>query len=157
MIIDTFYYHYWFARFDSSQGTRFLILNNKGREVKKLQTMMHLDAEFREKILQLLESKTKEYSCFCCGQEIRKEEQICDNCGEPILRCSVCKLPISQGELLGICPHCQGSAHLIHLQEAVKVTGKCPSCLQTLLVEKISSTTEPIGSKHTINEMQVNH
>ncbi|MBD3191640.1 MAG: hypothetical protein GF308_13415 [Candidatus Heimdallarchaeota archaeon] len=155
-IIDTFYYHYWLARFDSSQGTRFLILNNKGRQVKKLQIMMHLDAEFREKILQIIEGKTKEYSCFSCGQEILKEEQICSKCGEPILRCSVCKLPISQGEPLGICPLCQASAHLIHLQEAVKVTGKCPSCLQDLLVEKIISTTAQVTSKPAVNKMKVN-
>ncbi len=79
----------------------------------------------------------KKYLCNNCGSSIKHEDQTCSTCKEEILKCNVCKLPISFGEEIGICKHCKSKSHLSHLQEWVKIKGKCPTCQKKLQSEEI--------------------
>lgn len=85
---------------------------------------------------------SKEYICYYCGYPIEKESKSCSNCNEKVLSCIVCKLPISFGEESGKCYFCEGSGHLSHIQEWVKVKGKCPTCLKELTVTGIVPLTQ---------------
>jgi len=78
-----------------------------------------------------------EITCFFCGNPITALNSKCTKCQREVIKCSVCKLPISFGEEVGKCSLCEASAHLNHLQEWVKTQGKCPYCLQELPEEGI--------------------
>ncbi|MCF2143345.1 MAG: hypothetical protein K9W42_06550 [Candidatus Heimdallarchaeota archaeon] len=82
-------------------------------------------------------TSSKEYLCFNCGYIIDKETSVCPSCNENILRCNVCKLPISFGEEAGKCSLCGSAAHLSHFQEWVKIKGKCPTCQKKIPLEGI--------------------
>jgi hypothetical protein len=82
-------------------------------------------------------SFTKQYICYHCGNPIEKDAKTCSSCNSEVLRCSVCKLPISFGEEVGKCSLCETKAHLVHMQEWVKTQGKCPVCQKKLPVEGI--------------------
>lgn len=84
---------------------------------------------------------SKEYICYYCGYPIEKDSKTCSSCNIVVLSCMVCKLPISFGEEPGKCRFCEGASHLSHLQEWVKVKGKCPTCLKELTVEGIDQVT----------------
>ena len=84
----------------------------------------------------------KHNTCYWCGVPIEKDQRFCPECGETILRCSVCKLPISFGEEIGKCSLCETKGHLVHLQEWVKTNGKCPHCLQQIPLEGIVKIVE---------------
>ena len=94
----------------------------------------------------LISNPIPRYGHFHCPncQEIIEDRSAntCPSCGEAVLRCIVCKLPISSDDGIGKCSQCEGLAHLSHLQEWVKVNGTCPSCLQK---------TEVIVEKEVIN------
>jgi len=82
-----------------------------------------------EKIVFLKEGQPKgKYSCFNCGNPISRNAEFCSECNEKILVCSVCKLPVNYVEDAGKCSLCEAKGHLNHLQEHVKVYGKCPIC-----------------------------
>ncbi len=85
---------------------------------------------------------SKEYICYYCGYPIEKESKSCSNCNEKVLNCIVCKLPISFGEESGKCYFCERSGHLSHIQEWVKVKGKCPTCLKELTITGIIPLTQ---------------
>ncbi len=75
------------------------------------------------------------YNCFYCHTIIENRSATnCPSCNESILRCIVCKLPISSNEFIGACKECQGVAHLNHLQEWVKVKGTCPVCQRKISI-----------------------
>ncbi|MBD3193271.1 MAG: hypothetical protein GF308_21735 [Candidatus Heimdallarchaeota archaeon] len=76
-------------------------------------------------------------TCFYCGTPLDREGKQCSDCGMPMLLCSVCKKPISFGDPVGKCSLCEAYGHLTHLQEWVKVCGKCPNCDQSLPLEGI--------------------
>ncbi|MFX1538696.1 MAG: hypothetical protein ACFFDI_31295, partial [Promethearchaeota archaeon] len=137
--LETFYFVYWVARFESPEGVRYLVLNNKARQEKDLQAMLHYDQNLREEVDRSLDFTVIEtnYTCYSCGEPIEKTQETCANCGNVILKCSVCKLPISAGEQIGKCPQCESKGHLTHLQEWVKSQGKCPYCLQNLRTDAI--------------------
>ncbi|NHJ50013.1 MAG: hypothetical protein FK733_19630 [Asgard group archaeon] len=77
------------------------------------------------------------YSCRHCGIPINKDAIVCDDCGKDILRCVICKLPVSFGEKIGQCSLCQAQGHLEHMQDWVSEKNKCPYCLQEIPVESI--------------------
>jgi len=79
----------------------------------------------------------KKYLCYNCGADIDKKDITCKTCNEKILRCTICKLLISFGEEIGKCKHCDGVNHLSHLQEWIKIKGKCPTCQKKLTQEEI--------------------
>jgi hypothetical protein len=87
----------------------------------------------REKIAEI----SKHYSCYECGFPIERTGDICPDCKQMVLKCSVCKLPISFGDEIGGCPYCETKGHLTHLQEWVKTQGKCPVCLKELKVDEL--------------------
>ena len=136
---NTFYHLYWIARFESKNGARHLILNEKGRQMKELQNMLLVDEHFRAEIDNLLDFKEVRsgLKCYHCGHPITKTQKICSNCKNGILKCSVCKLPISENQEIGKCPHCENKAHITHLFEWVKTQGKCPICLQDIKMDSI--------------------
>lgn len=136
---NTFYHLYWIARFESKNGARHLILNEKGRQMKELQNMLLVDEHFRAEIDNIFNFKEERsgLKCFHCGYTITKIQKICSSCKKGILRCSVCKLPISQNQEIGQCPHCENKAHITHLFEWVKTQGKCPVCLQIIKMDSI--------------------
>jgi len=77
------------------------------------------------------------YSCYYCGYPINKDTVICEDCGKDIIRCVVCKLPVSLGENIGQCSLCQTQGHLKHMQEWISNKKKCPYCLQEIPIESI--------------------
>ncbi len=91
-----------------------------------------------ELIDELIAQPIPRYGHFHCShcQEIieNRSANTCPSCGEKVSRCIVCKLPISADDSIGKCSQCEGLAHLTHLQEWVKVKGKCPRCLQATKV-----------------------
>jgi len=83
-----------------------------------------------------------------CGDPIEKfDEGSCVSCQKVLLRCSVCKLPISFGEEAGYCSLCESPAHIDHLQEWLKTQGKCPKCRQKLPLEGIVPIKTMNGKK----------
>lgn len=137
--LETFFYHYWIARFESPEGNRYLILNNQGQQEKKLQSMLIFDSKLSSEIDKLFNftAKAIKNSCFYCGEMILKNQKKCPKCGKETLQCSVCKLVISSDDQIGQCPLCEAKAHFVHLHEWVKTQGKCPKCLQVIKVEDI--------------------
>ncbi|NHK30072.1 MAG: hypothetical protein FK730_01885 [Asgard group archaeon] len=84
---------------------------------------------------QLLTSIAK--NCFWCNYPVDQNASNCPNCGKEILKCIVCKLPVDNKDEVGLCSLCEVKGHLIHLQEWVKINGKCPNCLQQIPLEGI--------------------
>ncbi|MHA1185700.1 MAG: hypothetical protein ACTSSK_02320 [Candidatus Heimdallarchaeota archaeon] len=85
-------------------------------------------------------------SCYHCGYPIRKDAITCEDCGKEIIRCVVCKLPVSLGDTLGQCSLCEAKAHYEHMLDWVQKRGKCPHCQQKVpedSVIAISSGAEP--------------
>ncbi|MBN1330874.1 MAG: hypothetical protein JXA54_15485 [Candidatus Heimdallarchaeota archaeon] len=138
-ILDTFYYVYWIARLDSSSFVRYLIIDKNGNQVRKLQNMLNFDVKLRKELDEVFQFKSfsNEVSCFFCGALLDKTSNTCLNCSKNTLRCSVCKLPISQGEPIASCPKCNSKGHLSHLHEWIKTQGKCPSCLQEIRLRNL--------------------
>ncbi|MHA1556105.1 MAG: hypothetical protein ACTSPM_04140, partial [Candidatus Heimdallarchaeota archaeon] len=94
----------------------------------------------REKIAEI----SKYYSCYQCGFPIESTSQTCPDCKSDIIKCAVCKLPISFGDEIGSCVLCETKGHLTHMQEWLKTQGKCPVCLQKLPAEGLmQKKTEP--------------
>lgn len=103
-------------------------------EFLNLEQVFILKEDTDELIDDLISHPISRYGHFHCPncQEIieNRSANVCPACGEAVLRCVVCKLPISSEDGIGKCSECEGLAHLNHLQEWVKVHGKCPTCLQ---------------------------
>jgi hypothetical protein len=137
--LETFYYQYWIARLESKDNIRFLVLNEKGRREKKLETMLHFDASLRAEIDALVAYKksTNKHSCFYCSQPIDTSNKKCPHCGKEVISCSVCKLPISKNDSIVECPKCHTKAHLAHLFEWLKSKGTCPHCMQKILPDEL--------------------
>ncbi len=76
-------------------------------------------------------------TCYYCGNPTNKQDISCSGCKKEILICNVCKLPISFGEEAGKCSLCETKSHLSHIQEWVKIRGKCPTCQKKLPIEGI--------------------
>lgn len=87
-------------------------------------------------------SDSKHQNCFWCGNLLRKHGEFCSDCGKKILRCIVCKLPISFGDEIGKCSLCESKGHFAHLFEWVKTKGTCPHCLQRIPTQAIIETSE---------------
>ena len=102
-----------------------------------------------QKLLDELKAQpiARHYTCFYCGLPIKRTTKKCSDCNKDILICIVCKLPISFGEAIGKCTLCEVQGHLSHIQEAVKISGKCPRCLQKLPMEGIVPEDELKGKK----------
>ena len=81
----------------------------------------------KEQIMATL-GKQQKYHCYYCQSDIDRDAKICQKCHKEIPHCTVCSLPILQKDFIGKCVHCGKFAHLIHLQEWLKVKGYCPSC-----------------------------
>ena len=92
--------------------------------------------------------KIETYTCYHCGNPIEKHSTKCSSCENEILKCCVCKLPISFGDNVGQCSLCEAKGHLTHMQEWVKTQGKCPTCLQHLPVEGIVPLEDLKGKKN---------
>ncbi|HUT79720.1 MAG TPA: hypothetical protein VMZ29_00845 [Candidatus Bathyarchaeia archaeon] len=143
-ILDTFYYVYWIARLDSSSSVRYLIIDKNGKQIQKLQNMLNFDMKLRKELDTTLQFKSfsNEASCFFCGTPLDKTTDTCPNCSKNTLRCSVCKLQISQGDPTASCPKCNSKGHLSHLHEWIKIQGKCPSCLQEVKLRNLILSTD---------------
>lgn len=96
--------------------------------------------ESEQAVDRLVESykQFKFYMCYYCGNPIEKDSEKCLSYQKELLQCNIYKLPISFGEEIGICDLCETKCHLSHLQEWVKVQGKCPNCLQEIPLEGIT-------------------
>lgn len=92
-------------------------------------------------------SSLKHFTCYYCGIPLEKDIQFCADCGEELLTCSVCKLPIAFGDDVGMCSLCEAKGHLAHLQEWIKIKGECPVCMQKLPMEGIVFLTAEDGKK----------
>ena len=70
----------------------------------------------------------RDFLCKKCAYTIDLDTKSCPNCQIEVMRCMICKRPISFGEETATCPKCQNQAHFAHLQEWIKAKGKCPMC-----------------------------
>ncbi|NHK30989.1 MAG: hypothetical protein FK730_06530 [Asgard group archaeon] len=138
-VLGTFYYQYWVARLDSSSSTRYIVINKDSQQVRKLQNMLNFDANLRNEVDTALQFKKfiGETNCFFCGTSIGKSDATCSNCSKEVMKCSVCKLTISQNDQIASCPKCDSKAHLSHLHEWIKTQGKCPTCLQEVKLRNL--------------------
>ncbi len=91
----------------------------------------------RRERLKIEAAMSKFYSCYSCGYPIDKDSIVCNDCGEEVIRCTICKLPISLGDSVGKCSLCDSLGHLDHLQEWVEDKKKCPHCLQEIPPDSI--------------------
>lgn len=107
----------------------------KGKYFEMEQVFVKTDKEAKYSLTATTISKN--YICRTCGMPIERDEKKCPNCKSEIPRCNVCKLPISFGEEAGKCSLCEAKGHLNHLQEWVKIKGKCPTCQKKLPIEGI--------------------
>ncbi|MHA1156130.1 MAG: hypothetical protein ACTSQK_08470, partial [Candidatus Heimdallarchaeota archaeon] len=100
--------------------------------------------DFTQSVREKIAEMSKYYTCYQCGFPIESTGQICPDCKSDIIKCAVCKLPISFGDEIGSCVLCEAKGHLTHMQEWLKTQGKCPVCLQKLPVEGLmQKKTEP--------------
>lgn len=106
-------------------------------------------AEAETKINEIAQSLSslKHFTCYYCGIPLEKDNQFCPDCGEKLLTCSVCKLPIAFGDDVGKCSLCEKEGHLTHLQEWIKIKGECPVCMQKLTWEGIIPLAAEDGKK----------
>ncbi|MGC9781292.1 MAG: hypothetical protein HZR80_18770 [Candidatus Heimdallarchaeota archaeon] len=86
-------------------------------------------------------SFSKEHLCFNCGNPLEDISKNCPSCNQEVLKCNVCKLPVNFGQEIGRCTYCESVGHLTHLQEWVKIKGKCPTCQKKLQLEEVVPTT----------------
>ncbi|NHJ38590.1 MAG: hypothetical protein FK731_01060 [Asgard group archaeon] len=110
------------------------------KDVVKIPQLLQSESiEAEEAINQIIDSfkEVSHYTCYYCGYPIERDFKLCPDCGEKVLRCEVCKLPISFGDDIGFCPICESKSHLIHLQEWVKTNGNCPHCMKKIPLEGI--------------------
>ncbi|NHJ48773.1 MAG: hypothetical protein FK733_13395 [Asgard group archaeon] len=110
------------------------------KDVVKIPQLLQTESiEAEEAINQIIDSfkEVSRYTCYYCGYPIEKDYKLCPDCGEHVMRCEVCKLPISFGDDIGFCPLCESKGHLSHLQEWVKTNSNCPHCMQRIPVEGI--------------------
>jgi hypothetical protein len=70
--------------------------------------------------------------CVFCGGNFPEELDICPECGEERVKCSVCQLNIAFGDDVVRCPHCGVLSHRDHLLEWIKIRGFCPNCREKL-------------------------
>ena len=87
-------------------------------------------------------TESKHQMCYWCGFPIDKHVEFCPDCGKRMIRCSVCKLPISFGDEIGKCNLCETKGHFTHLFEWVKTKGTCPHCLQRISTQAIIATSD---------------
>ncbi|NHJ87616.1 MAG: hypothetical protein FK734_19300 [Asgard group archaeon] len=107
--------------------------------VKIPQLLQDETVEAEEAINRIVDSfkVISNYTCHICGYPIASDFKLCPDCGEEILRCEVCKLPISLGDEIGYCSLCEAKGHLSHIQEWVKTNGNCPHCLQKISISMV--------------------
>ena len=100
----------------------------------------------KENTDQLIDTLKVRYSaCYYCGQPFEStDDPTCTSCGKEILKCVVCKLPISFGEEVGKCSLCEAKGHLVHMEEWVKTQGKCPYCQQELPLQGVIPEIEEL-------------
>ena len=79
-----------------------------------------------------LEQPVATIRCPNCNNQIDKNSKFCPDCGTVIVHCNLCKSIIDSMDQKASCPHCKNYFHLNHLRETVKVTGKCPTCKESL-------------------------
>jgi len=77
------------------------------------------------------------HTCHYCAEPLEKGIETCPQCHKEVMKCVVCKLNINFGDSVGKCSLCEAVGHLPHLQEWLKVNGKCPHCQQQLPLEGI--------------------
>ena len=110
------------------------------KDVVKIPQLLQSESiEAEEAIAKIVNSfkEASEYTCYYCGYPIESTFKLCPDCGENVLNCAVCKLPINFGEDIGFCNLCESKGHLSHLQEWVKAKGICPHCMQKIPLEGI--------------------
>jgi uncharacterized Zn-finger protein len=92
-----------------------------------------LKSDVRKEEIVLVKT-VKESRCTFCGEKFRITDttKYCPWCGTEIPQCTVCLLPIIQGDEFVKCPYCGSFAHKNHLIEWVKVKGSCPYCKERL-------------------------
>jgi rubrerythrin len=110
------------------------------KDVVKIPQLLQSESlEAEEAINQIIDSfkEVSHYTCYYCGYPVEKDFKLCPDCGEKVLRCEVCKLPVSFGDDIGFCPLCESKGHLSHLHEWVKTNGICPHCMKKIPLEAI--------------------
>ncbi|MFB0563938.1 MAG: RING finger protein [Candidatus Lokiarchaeia archaeon] len=76
--------------------------------------------------------------CVFCGGNFPEELDICPECGEERVKCSVCQLKIIFGDNVIRCPHCGVLSHRDHILEWIKIRGFCPNCREILSENEIT-------------------
>ena len=82
------------------------------------------------------QKNSDQFQCPNCHNKISKTNSFCQFCGQKIEKCPICQLPLIT-DSPSSCPQCNSKFHLNHLQEVIKVTGKCPVCKTNLQEHQI--------------------
>ena len=112
------------------------------KKLKRIKALQEITQETTRKVV----------NCYYCGCPINENDLSCTSCKKELITCVVCKLPVSFGDDIGQCSLCESKGHITHLQEWVKVKGKCPHCLQEMPIESIMQmeTNEGKGEKPSV-------
>ena len=68
------------------------------------------------------------YKCQKCHAPLKLGQETCENCNNQVKHCSICKLPIKEGQEVSTCPHCQYPAHTNHWSQWIRMRDTCPVC-----------------------------
>jgi hypothetical protein len=94
---------------------------------------IRLPKELPEKTAKVLEIELPEtISCLSCTATIHFDAKKCPECGEKVVKCPICTVPLQFGDDFVKCPHCKTFAHRDHLLEWIKIKGICPMCRKPL-------------------------
>ena len=112
---------------------KLLVLDNNEFKYSRItKTIIKIPvSSFSSRVVQQEKKDLLHFQCPNCHNEIAKTSIFCQFCGQKVDKCAICQSALSN-DTIGTCPHCQTSFHLHHLQEVVKVSGKCPVCRNEL-------------------------
>ncbi|MHA2250262.1 MAG: hypothetical protein ACXAD7_07865 [Candidatus Kariarchaeaceae archaeon] len=75
--------------------------------------------------------------CSNCQEPQSVLVRNCSNCGINLNYCEICKTGFFEYDIIAKCPHCSKIYHKSHLLEAIKISGKCPTCKEELVEKQI--------------------
>jgi len=70
--------------------------------------------------------------CLYCSESLDADDRICQNCGEMIPLCGVCKGRLNSNEQLLACPKCKNLSHSNHIKQWLQIKGQCPFCRSSI-------------------------
>lgn len=92
-------------------------------------------------------TQADDLTCIHCGAILDLPNLPCPSCGKKPGRCLVCQRFLRFGDEIGSCVYCGREFHYGHLVEAVKTSGKCPTCRHRMREEEVLKTSLGVGKR----------